>query len=133
MRDIGASIGEIAEAGRLPGDAIEKHFAECLPPITGGQESDAQLAQLLRDATELYYASVLASAWASASSSLAVRLRALTELARRAELRVKQGDLFDGSDPLRPETFGPEISAFIAAYTDGLLQRCMAAFDEVSA
>ena len=123
MRDLGASIEEMSEAGRLSAEVLEKHFAECVPPINGGEESDAQLAQLLRDATELYFGAVLGSAWPAASSALAVRLRALAELSRRTELRAKHGSLLDGSDPRDPQTWSPEVAAFIQAHIDSILER----------
>ena len=127
MRDLGASVEEISEAGRLPSEVIEKHFAECVPPITGGEESDTQLAQLLRDSTELYYGAVIGGAWPAASSALAVRLRALSELSRRTELRTKHGSLLDGSDPRSfPNSWQqPDLAAFVQAHLDWLIEQAV--------
>jgi len=127
MRDLGASTTQIASAAQLSVEVVEQHFARCVPPIICGEESDEELAQLLRDSTELYYAAVIGSAWPAASSALAVRLRALTELARRTEIRAQQGGLLDGSDPLRPETWGPQLSAFINTYIEDIIRRAATA------
>ena len=117
------SVEEIAASTDFDLATVEKHFSECVPPISCTEQSDADLAQLVQQAHELYIGSALAGAWPVSSSALAVKLRALTEQARRAALHAKQGSVFDGSDPRDPRTWSPEIAAFVQTHFDSILER----------
>lgn len=128
MLRIGASFQEIATAFQMSDvDAIEKHFRDHAPlpalAVDPRNASDAQLASLLNDSSELYYSAALQNNLPAASSSLAVRLRCIAEMGERETARDKREQLLEGADPCDPHTWPDELHKFIAAYMDGILTR----------
>jgi len=135
MKELGATLGEIATAVGLDAADVERHFTACVKVISLDSEdanspvegSDQQLQVLLQNATELYHSSVLMGNYVSASSALAVRLRCLTEIGRRAAARSERKELLVGADPHDPQTWPHELAQFINAYQDDILRRVDAA------
>jgi hypothetical protein len=130
MRELQASYEEIAVALQLDAGDVERHFTSCVKVISLNPEevgtvegSDQQLQILLVNAGELYHSSVLSGNYVSASSSLAVRLRCLAEIGRRAETRAKHQELLVGADPCDPSTWPREVGDFINLYLDSILSR----------
>jgi hypothetical protein len=130
MRELQASDEEVATALQLDAGDVQRHFSSCVKVISMNPEevgtvegSDQQLQVLLQNATELYHSSVLTGNYVSASSSLAVRLRCLAEIGRRAETRAKHQELLEGADPTDPSTWPREVGDFINAYHDDILGR----------
>lgn len=130
MRDMNATAEEIAVSLQLDPDQVERHFSVCVPKIAGIDDldnpagaSDGQLALLLQHSLELFHAAGLMGNMVAASSALAVRLRCLTEIGRRAETRAKnQGEILS-ADPERPESWSPELGAWISRYLDFIVAR----------
>jgi len=128
MLRCGASYQEIATAFQMSDvDAIEKHFRDHAPlpalSVDPHNASDAQLASLLNDSSELYYSAALQNNLPAASSSLAVRLRCIAEMGEREAKREKRDNLLEAADPHDPHTWTDELHKFIAAYMDGILAR----------
>ncbi len=138
MRDMNATAEEIAVSLQLDPDQVERHFSVCVPKIAGIDDldnpagaSDAQLALLLQHSLELYHAAGLMGNMVAASSALAVRLRCLTEIGRRAETREKRAGVLDGVDPTSPmSSWPPELAAFWSAWMDDMLLRIAAAKEQ---
>ena len=125
MKELGATTEEIATALHLDAADVEQHFHDCLPPLNDDPRSasDGDLSGLLRHASELYHSSVLMGNYVSASSALAVRLRTLNEIERRAEAKSERQELLLGADPTDPRTWPDELARFINSYIDGVLSR----------
>ena len=128
MRELGATVDEIAVAVQLDVSDVERHFLKCVPSLPSGEGldvplsvSDQQLQLLLQNSSELYHSAVLQGNMVAASSALAVRLRALAEMGRRSEIRSEKKSLLDGSDPLRPETWNSDLRKFLIALYDAIL------------
>lgn len=136
MRDMNASMEEIAIALQLDPDEVERHFTACVPKVllpedgdTPFAASDQQLELLLQNSCELYYSAALMGNMVAASSALAVRLRCLTEIGRRAEAKAEHQELLLGADPRDPQTWPRDLADFVNAYHDDILNR----LDEVIA
>jgi hypothetical protein len=126
MKELGATTEEIATALHLDAADVEQHLSACLPPLNadpGSSASDGDLSALLHHATELYHSSVLMGNYVSASSALAVRLRTLNEIERRAEAKSERQELLLGADPTDSRTWPEPVSRFINLYLDSILER----------
>lgn len=132
MRDLNATMEEIAVALHLDPVAVERHFSICVPRIalpslddldSAFDASDQQLELLLQHSLELFHSAALTGNMVAGSSALAVRLRCLTEIGRRTESRAERQELLLGADPTDPHTWPEPVSRFINLYIDGVLSR----------
>jgi len=129
MRQLGASVVEIAESCGIAAGDVERHFSQCLlspelqaedseQPIDG---SDQELHRLMRDAEESYHASVLQGNQPAAVAALSTRLRVVVELGRRAQLRAEHQINGCGCDPKHPNEWCAAHSEFVQGYMDFLV------------
>lgn len=130
MRELGASDSEVATALQLDEACVSRHFTSCVKTIPLNPEeigtvegSDQQLQVLLQNATELYHSSVLTGNYVSASSSLAVRLRCLAEIGRRAETRAKNRGEILTADVEDCSTWDPDLRDWVFRYQNSILDR----------
>lgn len=85
--------------------------------------SDEQLAELVRDAQETYFAAASTGQFAAAASALSLKLRALSLKAEREAAREKRDGLLDGCDPCDEFTWPDELRHFHRLWMDHLLVR----------
>lgn len=128
MRALGAGIDEIAASCGLTIGEVQRHFDSCFAPRATNDDtpalggSDAELEALLRDSAESYHAATIAGNSAAAASSLNVRLRILTALGAREQLRAEQEANEAIFDPSKPETWSEQRANWVRKYLDAVLR-----------
>jgi len=117
QRDLGASLDEIAANSGHNLLTLEEHFSNHVS--AAGDDSE----KAMTDATELYFASVLAGNMNAAASALSVRARIIAERNRRKASANKTKSAIAGAVPGNESTYSPELADFIRRVLDNIVER----------
>lgn len=118
MKELGASIGEIADAGGFDSATVLRHFEH----ISTG---DDDTSKTLRDSEELYFAATLSGNLSAASSALSVRQRIIAEKNRTRATEGKRKSALGTADPRNPHTWPAELAEFLRLVQDDIVRRAV--------
>jgi hypothetical protein len=116
MKELGRTVEQIADAGGFDSATVLRHFEHI-------SNEDDDTAKTLRDSEELYFAATLAGNLSAASSALSVRQRIIAEKNRTKATERKSTSSLGTADPRDPQTWPPELAAFIQAHFDSIIER----------